>query len=375
MSKQALQSLGTTLVFIWLGCVVYVLLEQISGALTYREFGIDPIRRLHVITVYYWLPWLLMAPLVALLSARFPIRPAAWIVPVVAHIFMLLSLSLVQGLVVGYIYHYSPNITAFMATFEPWQHSGHFLFGDDMFLFGVVFYLAIAASLNIGSFMQIVRQQEIDASRLNRSLAELRFQTLRMQINPHFLFNALNAISVLVGKKETERANEMIHRLSRLFRKTLDESSTHWVSLEEELDTVRQYLAIARVRFGDRLTVDEHCEPDARGIPVPSMLLQPLVENAVTHGLAERVGQCEICLTCRRSGDRLQIEIRDNGIGGLFYEDPDFKEGVGLANVRARLEQMYAGEHSFSLESEPGRGTSVSIAMPIEVPVSLLVAV
>lgn len=375
LSTQVLKNLGVTLVFIWLGCVIYVVLEQIAGILTFREFAIDPVRRIHIITIYYWLPWLLLAPLVALMSRRFPIRPENWLLPLTAHLGLLVLASLCHGLVIGYVYHYSHYLTPYMATFEPWQHSGHFLFGDYMFLFDVVFYSVIAASLNIGNFLQIVRQQELDASRLNQNLAELRFQTLRMQINPHFLFNALNAIAVLVVKKETDRAAEMIRRLSQLFRRSLDKSRDHWVPLEEELDTTRQYLAIACLRFGERLSVTEHCDPGICDVSVPSMLLQPLVENAVTHGLAERIGDCELRIDCRRSGERLRIEISDNGVGGRYYADPEFKEGVGLTNVRARLRQMYGDDHAFELVGEPGRGTRAAVEIPLRPAPRLRIAV
>jgi two-component system LytT family sensor kinase len=373
--RRTTRTLAITLGFIWLGCLIFVLLEQLSGFLTYRDFDIDPVQRLRGITLYIWMPWLVLAPCIALLSHRYEFLPRRWFLPLAAHIGLLLVLSLVHGLAVAYAYHYGPDVTAEMATYEPWQHSGHFLFGDGMFLFDATFYVVFAASLNIRNFLEIVRQQEIDAIRMNQSLAELRFQTLRMQINPHFLFNALNAISVLIRKRDTEGASEMISRLSRLFRKSLDESQGQWIALDDELDTVRQYLGIARVRFADRLTVREECEENVARVPVPSMLLQPLVENAVTHGLGERIGFCELSLRCRQLGDRLNIVIEDNGVGGRFYEDPGFKEGVGLANVRARLAQVYGDDHEFEIQSNPGKGTRIIIDVPVDPRTVISVAV
>jgi LytS/YehU family sensor histidine kinase len=252
-----------------------------------------------------------------------------------------------------------------MATYQPWQHAGHFLFGDDMLLFDMVVYAVFAATLNIRNFHQIVRQQELDASRLNQRLAELRLQTLRMQIDPHFLFNALNAIAVLIKKGDNERAEKTIGLLSSFFRHTLESSDRHWVALEEELELVRQFIAIAQVRFGDRLAVTQHCDASVRAIPVPAMLLQPLVENAVTHGFGDKVGPCSLKLACRADGDRLAIEIADDGVGGRFYADPKFEEGIGLKNVRGRLEQMYGREQSFSLTSAPGAGTRIEIRVPL----------
>ncbi len=186
-----------------------------------------------------------------------------------------------------------------------------------------------------------------------------------MQIDPHFLFNAMNAITVLIKKGENARAEQAIGLLSRFFRQTLESSDRHWVTLEEELQLVRQYVAIVQVRFGDRLTVLEHCDAGVLAVPVPAMLLQPLVENAVTHGFGDKVGTCALTLRCRAVDDSLLIEIADDGVGGRFYSDPKFAEGIGLTNVRGRLEQMYGREHTFALTSNPGAGTRIEIRVPL----------
>jgi LytS/YehU family sensor histidine kinase len=264
----------------------------------------------------------------------------------------------------SYFYYFFGAMSADMATYEPWQHTGHFLFGDDMFLLDAIAYAVIAADLNIGKFHEIVRQQELDAARLGENLAQLRLQTLRMQINPHFLFNSLNAVSVLVSKNERESAVEMINRMSGFFRHTLDGSGDQWVTLDAELRMVDEYLAIAKVRFGARLRVHQQCDANARLVRIPSMLLQPLVENAVVHGVAEHPGVCELSLRCALGGDRLTIEVSDDGAGSPSPSDPGFKEGVGLRNVRQRLELVYGEDHSFVFDGAPGRGVRVTIEVP-----------
>jgi two-component system, LytTR family, sensor kinase len=305
------------------------------------------------------------APLVAAGSARFPIRPSGWPKALLAHSLLLLGIALVHGLGVGIFYHYASAPGTDMATYQPWQHAGHFLFGDDMLLFDMVAYAWLAATLNIRNFHQIVRQQELDASKLNQRLVELQLQTLRMQIEPHFLFNAMNAVAVLIKKGENERAEQTLGRLSSFFRQTLESSNRHWVTLEEELELVRQYIAIVQVRFGDRLTVSEHCDASVRETPVPAMLLQPLIENAVTHGFGNKIGPCSLKLACRADGDCLAIAIEDDGVGGRFYTDPKFEEGIGLTNVRGRLEQLYGREHKFALTSTPGAGTRIEVRVPL----------
>ena len=363
--KTSVRSLVGALALVWVGFAIYTGLQQVSGVLTLHNFTPGLVAPLVLLTLYYWLPWIVFAPLVAAGSARFPIRPDGWPKALLAHSLLLLGIALVHGLGVGIFYHYVEAPGTDMATYQPWQHAGHFLFGDNMLLFDMVAYAWLAATLNIRNFHQIVRQQELDASKLNQRLAELQLQTLRMQIDPHFLFNALNAVAVLIKKGENERAEQTLGRLSSFFRQTLESSDRHWVTLEEELELVRQYIAIVQVRFGDRLTVSEHCDASVRETPVPAMLLQPLIENAVTHGFGNKIGPCSLKLACRADGDCLAIAIEDDGVGGRFYADPKFEEGIGLTNVRGRLEQLYGREHTFALTSTPGAGTRIEVRVPL----------
>src|SRR5262245_54864169 len=371
--RASIRSLAGALALVWVGFAVYTVLQQVSGMLTLRNFTPGLVAPLAILTLYYWLPWVAFAPLIAAFSARFPIRPNGWPKALLAHSLLLLGIALVHGLGVGILYHYFRAPGTDMATYQPWQHAGHFLFGDNMLLFDMVVYAWLAATLNIRNFFEIVRQQELDASKLNQRLAELRLQTLRMQIDPHFLFNAMNAVSVLIKKGENERADETLGRLSNFFRQTLESSDRHWVTLDEELALVRQYIAVVQVRFGDRLTVKERCDDSVRATPVPAMLLQPLIENAVMHGFGDKVGPCALTLACRADDDRLAITIEDEGVGGRFYSDPKFEEGIGLTNVRGRLEQMYGREHTFSLTSKPGAGTRIEVRLPF-LPTALFAA-
>jgi two-component system, LytTR family, sensor kinase len=358
--------LAFLLLCIWLGVVLFVLLRQLSGLLTERGFSPNPWEPIRFITVYFWLPWFLFAPIVAVLAKRLPIRPERWLWPICANVLTFLPISIVHALGIAYCYYYFGDVSAAMSTYEPWQHSGHFLFGDNMFLFEVITYSVLAANLNMGNFHQMLRQQEIDAARLRETLTELKLQTLRMQINPHFLFNSLNAVTVLVQKNDSGRAIETINRIASFFRRTLEGTSDQWVPLERELEMATEYLAISKVRYGERLNVIEQCAPDVKRVPVPAMLLQPLIENAVIHGIAEKRGHCELTVRCRREADRLVIEIIDDGAGCAMREDPQFREGTGLSNVRLRLHQLYGDDHAFSMESRPDQGTRVIITVPTE---------
>jgi two-component system LytT family sensor kinase len=349
---------------LWLGAMLYIVLRYLSGVLTEHDFRFDFLASVRYITLYFWVPWIVSAPLVVALARRLPVRPDDWIWPLAANVLLCLAIALVHGIAASYYYFFFGAMSADMATYEPWQHTGHFLFGDDMFLLDTIAYAVLAAQLNIGKFHEIVRQKELDAARLGENLAELRLQTLRMQINPHFMFNSLNAVCVLVNKNERESAVEMINKMSSFLRRTLDCSGEQWVTLDAELGMAAEYLAIAKFRFGERLRIRQECEPAALALKIPSMLLQPLVENAVVHGIAEHPGVCELEVRCALRGDRLSIRVSDDGAGSPPRGDPAFKEGIGLRNVRQRLEQLYGADHSFVFESEPGRGARVTIDVP-----------
>lgn len=353
------------LLCILLGAVLFVLLREVSGFLTERDYHPNPWPPIRFLTVYFWLPWFLLAPIVAWLARRVPIRPERWLWPISANVLTFLAISGVHALGIAYGYHYFGDVNAAMSTYQPWQHSGHFLFGDNLFLFEVIVYSVLAANLNMGNFHQVLRQKEIDAGRLRETLTELKLQTLRMQINPHFLFNALNAVTVMVQKQDTQRAVETINRIASFFRRTLDGTPDQWVPLERELEMAAEYLAISKVRYGERLRVIEECEPEVKRVQVPAMLLQPLVENAVIHGIAEKSGNCALALRCRREADRLVVEISDDG-AGCAMRDPGFKAGTGLTNVRLRLQQLYGDDHVFAIESRPDDGTRVTVIVPLQ---------
>jgi sensor histidine kinase YesM len=349
---------------LWLGAMLYVVLRYISGVLTEHDARFDFLASARYITTLFWAPWIVIAPLVVVLARRLPVKPDDWIWPIGANVLLCVAISLLHGLGASYYYYFFGTMSAAMAEYEAWQHTGHFLFGDDMFLLDTIAYAVLAADLNIGKFHDLVRQKELDAARLGENLAQLRLQTLRMQINPHFLFNSLNAVCVLVNKNERESAVEMINKMSSFFRRTLDGDGEQWVALDGELRMVAEYLAIAKFRFGDRLRITQDCAPTARALEIPAMLLQPLVENAVVHGVAEHPGVCELAVRCEQSGDRLTISVSDDGAGSPPRGDPKFKEGVGLRNVRQRLEQIYGADHSFVFDSQPGRGARVTIDIP-----------
>ncbi|HEX8129102.1 MAG TPA: histidine kinase [Pyrinomonadaceae bacterium] len=207
------------------------------------------------------------------------------------------------------------------------------------------------------------------AAQLQTQLAEAQLQALKMQLHPHFLFNTLHSISALVYK-DVEAADKMIARLGDFLRLTLENSGTQEVSLQQELEFLKCYLEIERIRFQDRLTTTLDIDAQALDVQVPNLILQPIVENAIRHGIAPRSAPGRIDILAERKNGTLRIRIKDNGPGLTLNRsfDGSFKEGVGLANTRARLAQLYGAAHRFELANDPRGGLIVTMEIPSATP-------
>jgi two-component system, LytTR family, sensor kinase len=186
-----------------------------------------------------------------------------------------------------------------------------------------------------------------------------------MQLHPHFLFNTLHSISALVHK-DPEAADRMIARLGDFLRLTLENSGAQEVSLQKELEFLKCYLEIERVRFRDRLTTRLDIDPQSLDTPVPNLILQPIVENALRHGVAPRSSPGRIEISAKRDNGSLRIQVRDNGPGlpAISATNGRFREGLGLANTRARLAQLYGGSHRLELANAPEGGLVVTLEIP-----------
>lgn len=221
--------------------------------------------------------------------------------------------------------------------------------------FRLPIYLAIVSVAHAVLFSR--RSQERD--RLEASLAKARIEALKMQLQPHFLFNSLNSIAALVHR-DPHAADEMLAGLSDLLRLTIESSGEQELPLSEELKFVERYLAIEHVRFGERLRFEIEIAPEVRAAMVPTFLLQPLVENAVHHGLEPQQGAGLLSIRAWREGSRLRLTVADNGPG--LADGPAHREGIGLPNTRARLSELYGDAATLELKS--GEGMKVEISLP-----------
>lgn len=193
---------------------------------------------------------------------------------------------------------------------------------------------------------------------------QAQLRALRYQLNPHFLFNSLNAVSTLVAQNENAAANRMIARLSEFLRLTLEGSNAQEVPLAAELDFVKRYLEIEQVRLGDRLEVKLDVSPDSLAVPVPNLILQPLVENAIRHSIAPRESGGRLEIEARCADGMLRLEVRDDG-ANLAPDLSALRQGVGLSNTRARLNQLYGPSHRFDMRVTAAGGLEVVIGLPL----------
>jgi LytS/YehU family sensor histidine kinase len=237
----------------------------------------------------------------------------------------------------------------------------HFVLG---FPANIVYYWLLVGVGHGLEYYRRLGQREAQNERLRRRLTQAELHLLKSQLQPHFLFNTLHAISALMHR-DVKAADRMLARLSQLLRVALDYTGTQEVSLEEELDFLEPYVEIEQVRLGDRLSLELDIQPQVLDARVPHMILQPLVENAIRHGIAPRATPGRIRIRAHGRRDMLDLEVWDDGAGKTNGKrNGSSGGGLGLANTRARLEQLYGDNFIFEPANDPAGGFRVAISIP-----------
>jgi two-component system, LytTR family, sensor kinase len=231
----------------------------------------------------------------------------------------------------------------------------------DLLVYGILLLIGAAVAVH-----QRARDLEIRESRLEADLARAQLDALRLEIEPHFLFNTLNSIASLIRTRASDRALSMLLGLSDLLRNTLDGTRRHTSTLAEEAAFVKRYIELQRERFSDRLDVQYAISPESEVCAVPAFLLQPLVENAFRHGVGKRPGACRLELASLVDGNELHLWVRDNGAGLPAGFNVTEQAGTGLRNTRLRLQRLYDGAAELHLESADGGGTIAHIRLPAQ---------
>ncbi len=303
-----------------------------------------------------WVSVVLVSPWCAFMAWRFPVRSGRLPLTLLAHlggaaVFVALHLGLLIG------FH------RLVAATHPFP-SGHQLLHRYVFYIGMEMsvYAAIVVVVMLLEARREAAERSVTAARLERSVAAARLESLQAQIRPHFLFNTLNALAVLARRGDGAAVDHAIGDLGELLRASFDSPGRHVITLREELELVERYLGLQRIRFPDRLEVHWDVSDEAKSAHVPALLVQPLVENAIEHGLTtSRGGQVRV--SARRSGDRLEVAVSDDG-PGFGAGSGERLGGVGLANTRERLALLYGTEATLECGDAPGGGGDVRIRLP-----------
>lgn len=300
-----------------------------------------------------WYLWALFFPLLAWLAIRFPIERGVLGRRVATHLAggalvavarVLLDVGVVRPLL---DLRSVPMDRAMWTSFHP----------------NLLTYAALVGLVHAVLFYERSRDRELRSSQLEARLAEAQLRALRSQLHPHFLFNTLHAIGTLMHR-DVEAAERMLARLGDLLRVVIEQAPGDEVPLEQEIEFLERYLEIERIRFADRLEFRLAAPTETLDLAVPHLLLQPLVENAIRHGIAPRAGRGRVEVIVTRRENRLEIVVRDDG-RGLAPAMAEQRTGVGIANARARLAQLYGEDQLLELREPPTGGVEVFVSLPV----------
>jgi two-component system LytT family sensor kinase len=353
-SLRLLRRTGAALLF-WTALGVIFALPQLGQSAAWRT----PLSS----SLAQWWAWGLLSPLIVLADLRLPFPSSQIWRRLLAHL-MLLGPAITFGFV-----YVSAALAAAMGAgpwglLVNWRPLSAALQGK--FLWGMVVYCLIIGVWRAYHFQQRAVSAELQAERSERNFSQARLNALRMQLDPHFLFNALNTISSQV-ERDPRLARTMIEHLGSLLRLSLESHNRHELPLLEELAFLDHYLAIQHIRLGDRLHVQMNISPQARLARVPSLILQPLVENAIRHGVSQKSAGGTVWISAQRHADQLEIDVLDDGVGLPAGWSLQECVGLGLSVTRERVAGLHpGGEARFTVTGREGGGTVVHLSFPYE---------
>ena len=347
------RTLALAVVLPWLLLVVLRLAENTLAA----RLGGNPLSLRHVLASdgSIALVGIAVTPIALWLALRFPLSKTTWprSLPILA--LSAVVLAVLMNLVRTQLWIWAGVIPTPAPLLKTALMAEASAFHIDMI--NLAFIMSVAHLL-----LHVRERQEksLRAARLEAQLGEARMQALQSQLQPHFLFNSLHTVGQLVRMQRSADALKVVERLGDLLRTTLDERRPHLVTLSDELRLARAYLEIEEIRFADRLRVEWHCDPDVECALVPPFLLQPLIENAIRHGIAPTASAGRLTISITRRAAQLDIVVRDDG-RGLRAE---MREGLGLRNTRERLETAFPGESQLQISNADGGGAEARVIIP-----------
>ena len=308
---------------------------------------------------------MVLFPILLWIARRIRFRRDNWVRMLPLHVLTMLGFSVADTTLMAI----SRGLLAPLFGLGPY-HYGIMLFRYPMELsFHIMAYCVMVGGIYVVDFYRESRNRQLATAELETQLAQAQLHNLRLQLQPHFLFNALNTISSMMHE-DVERADSMLAQLSDLLRSTLRAANSHEVPLEEELQLLKSYLGIMQARFGEDLTVDFAVEPTLTDALVPQLILQPLVENSIRHGREFGSSRVDVRICARSENGRLTLEVSDNGPGIADLDKGTWRKGVGLSNTEERLEGMYGQDHQLLLENSRSGGLTVTVRLPLRMAAS-----
>ncbi|HEX8195964.1 MAG TPA: histidine kinase [Pyrinomonadaceae bacterium] len=309
--------------------------------------------------------WAILSPPIVFFAKRFRFEQRNWWRLLPAHLVAAVVFILLHAVI--YVIFSKIVDPAIVARYGGiWAYTSWLL--TNNWLVNLPMYCFLLSSIYMVDFYRRFQAEQLKSSELKAALANSQLNALKMQIHPHFLFNTLNSISALMHK-DVEAADKMVARLGDFLRTTLENSGDREVSLKQEMDFVGRYLEIESVRFQDRLVVKMNIDPETLAARVPNLILQPIVENAIKHGISQQESVESLIISSERHEDRLQIRVEDSG-PGLQPSNENGKGsktgGIGLANTRARLAHLYEENYRFEIKNAVPHGVIVTLEIPFE---------
>ena len=319
------------------------------------------------------LVYALLTPFVFLNGLRFPIWESNWKRRLLAFLALAFAFAVVHVILRGSVYPvWDPRIKGYSYPFrDPYTHAFaiQWILYKRLFFYNVVddivsICLPVVLIGHVVNYWQSFRERELRTSQLKTELAKAHLQALKDRLQPHFLFNTLHSISSLM-LTDVGRADRMMTRLSDLLRMSLNDGGMQITTVKSEIEFVAAYLEIEKMRFEDRLKVVFDVSPDTLEAQIPHLLLQPLVENALRHGISRSAGGGEIQIRIKAEDTRLNVRVMDNGAGPVKEQGEPSGPGVGLQTTRGRLKSLYGGEQTLETFIPPGGGFEVHIRLPL----------
>lgn len=310
-----------------------------------------------ITSLLLWLPWSILVYFVLKFTRRYPIERKKWHVSIPLHLTAWLFLSFLHGIMSasGFFFIYRVEAASFPSySLTMWIKTLHF---------NLLVYAVLVCAGQMWDYYKKNQENKLKSSELEARLAKAKLEVMRTQLNPHFLFNTLHAILALV-RKEPETAESMLIQLSDLLRKTLETSKQQEVPLSEEMEFLKIYLDIQKTRFKDRLFVEYDVDPETLDVKIPHLVLQPIVENAIQHGIVPHAERGNLKISSRLEEEDIIIEVCDSGPGFPSGVEGLFEKGLGLKNTRDRLNFLYGQNSLLIFENAKEGGARVSIHIP-----------